>query len=233
MLRNSLRFLGIVALAAAFGLPVSVGAQGNSGGGGGGGGPDWGPFQGLDSNGNHIMGKDESVAVAPGDAIYPHGADGNSTAPTWESVFKDFDDPFNMDTQVWLGPDSLLTDPPTNSLSGLQGSEVARGLAVVDGGDLSMQGNPLFIGTIVIRNCGTLSMGGNGNVYGAVIVDAVRRNEAGDITGDCGANYDPFAGNGTPAVRFSRAPLSGPPGTGPGGEDTGNRGVTIWNERLL
>jgi len=93
-----------------------------------------------------------------------------------------------------------------------------------------MEGSELFVGLIVIRNCGTLTMKGNPNIYGAVVVDA---------TG-CLPSYAPFGGSGTPAVRFSRAALeraANPPGTGTGtgpgtGTTTQRLNVLRWVEIL-
>jgi hypothetical protein len=162
-------------------------------------------YQGLGPDGSAVKGKDESVAASPGDAIYPNDADGNSTAPTWQSVFGENE------------PETLLESGNT-SLSGMSGNATEVGILVVNGEDLVVTGTSLFVGLIVIRDCGTLQMKGNPNVYGAIIVDAT----------SCGPNYDPFGGSGTPAVRFV-----GGPGGGGSGVGTDGSGITIWSERLL
>ena len=207
MFRNSLRLLGIVALAAAIGLPVSASAQGNSGGGNSGGGPDWGAFQGLGPDGTAVVGNDKSVvAVSPGD--YPSDDAGNSTFPTWESVF----------------PDGV---PEPTDLTGIGGNETEVHPILVVDTDFEMKGTSLFVGVIVIRNCGSIRMAGNPNVYGAIIIDATRPTADGTDREECPQPYDPFAGAGTPAVRFV-----GGPGGGGSGVGTDQRGLTIWNERF-
>jgi len=97
------------------------------------------------------------------------------------------------------------TPPPTQSslesgrsgFTTLGGSDEESGTLVINGGEVRIQGNALFVGLIVIRNCGRLRLSGNPNIYGAVIVDA---------TG-CPPGYQAVVGNGTPAIRFSRTAL--------------------------
>jgi len=150
--------------------------------GGGGGRP---PFQGLDRAGTGII-RTNNINAAHFPSHYPNKPDGTSTVPTLASV---------------IGPP---TEPPTTrlegggtSLTGLDGSRAEVGIWVIDGRSATMVGNSMFVGLVVIRNCGTLSVQGNPNIYGAVIVDA---------TG-CGQNYRPIAGSGTPAIRYSRIAL--------------------------
>ena len=178
-------------------------------------------YQGIGPDGSHVIGRDKSVAVTSEDkAVYPDDAEGNSTAPTWESVFG-----VNEDDEVnW--PETNLTS------TGSGGNITYEGDLVIDGETFVMTGTSLFVGLVVIRNCGQLDMRGNPDLYGAVIIDAVRRNADG-TTSACPSPYDPFAGSGTPAVRFSRAPLSGPPDEGTGTGTGGSTGVKIWAERLL
>ena len=178
-------------------------------------------FQGLNRAGTGVViGRNMDVAMRASD--YPI-VDGQSTAPTLGSVFG-----LNEDGTV-KEPVTLLESGRT-SLTAIAGSNEEFGTLVLNGEDLTMQGNSLFVGFIVIRNCGTLRMGGNPNVYGAIIVDAVRRNADGSPSGPCPANYNPFGSAGTPAVRFNGAPgLPGGTGTGTGG----TTGVRIWSERLL
>ena len=142
-----------------------------------------------------------------------------STAPTWESVFPEPDFPDN-------NPQTQLESGNT-SIGGMSGNDTEVGILVVNGEDLVVTGTSLFVGLIVIRDCGTLQMKGNPNVYGAIIVDAKRSDGT-----SCGPNYDPFGGSGTPAVRFSRAPLSGPPDGGTGTGTGGSTGVRSWSELL-
>lgn len=91
-----------------------------------------------------------------------------------------------------------------------------NGVAVVDEEGVSFGGNDIHNGLIIITNCGTLTVNGNPNIYGAVMVDA---------TG-CGPEYNPFTGNGTPAVRFSRDALSSADDLMPGGSGS----LTGWEE---
>ena len=180
-------------------------------------------FQGLNRAGTGVVkGRDLNVARRPGD--YPD-VEGQSTAPTWQSVF-------GLDENGSVNEPVTQLESGRTSLTALAGSSEEFGTLVVDGEDLTMQGNSLIVGLVVIRNCGTLRMGGNPNVYGAIIIDAVRRNADGS-TSSCPANYNPFGSAGTPAVRFSRAPFSAPPGTGTGTGTGGSTGVRIWSERLL
>jgi len=72
-------------------------------------------------------------------------------------------------------------------------------------------------------------MRGNPNIYGAVIVEAVRSDGTA-----CPRDYDPFGGAGTPAVRYSLAALqraANPPGGGGTGGATGVN-VLRWTEFL-
>ena len=90
---------------------------------------------------------------------------------------------------------------------------------VVDGSAFTMTGTSLFVGLIVVKNCGTVNMSGTSNVYGAIVIDAA----------GCPANYDPFAGNGTPAVRYSLDALGG---DGPGSGSGPGYAVTGWRASL-
>ena len=171
--------------------------------GGGGGRP---PFQGLDRAGTGIT-KTNNINAAHFPSHYTNRPSGPLPVPTLASV---------------IGPP---TEPPTTSLegggtslTGLDGSRAEVGIWVIDGRSATMVGNSMFVGLVVIRNCGSLSVQGNPNIYGAVIVDA---------TG-CGPNYNPIAGSGTPAIRYSRealqrahdvgAPPPPPPAAGAGAE---------------
>ena len=62
-----------------------------------------------------------------------------------------------------------------------------------DNREYTRKGTGVFIGLVVIRNCGHISLGGNFNVYGAIIVDA----------SGCETPYDPYNGGGNPSVRYS------------------------------
>ena len=163
-------------------------------------------YQGLGPDGSAVKGKDESVAAAPGDAIYP-------TAPTWESVFNGEEPTTNLESGRTVGA--------------ITGNETEVGTLVIDSDvELEMKGTSLFVGVIVIRNCGSLVMKGNPNVYGAIIIDATRPAADGGRE-KCTQPYDPFKGNGTPAVRFV-----GDLGGGGSGVGTDKRGITIWHERF-
>jgi len=188
----------------------SVGVQG---------GGNFNAFQGLNRAGTGVaIENDIDAARLPSN--YPNNPDGTSTAPTWDSVFG-----------AGTPPPQTSLESGRTTLTAIGGSNFEVGTLVVDGQDLTMQGNALFVGLIVIRNCGTLRMSGNPNVYGAVIVDARRANGTA-----CPTNYDPFGGAGTPAVRYSLAALNRaanpppPPGTGTGtGTGTGFS-VLRWME---
>ena len=179
------------------------------------------PFQGLDPSdpsGERIV-RGTGIAVA-------HSPPPSTTPPTLESFF-----PGNV------VPTQTVLESGRTTMAAIGGSNVEVGTLVLNGQNLTMQGNALFVGLIVIRDCGTLRMGGNPNIYGAVIVDATQPNPT-NPTGpriSCGTNYDPFDGAGTPAVRYSRDALNRaanpppPPGTGTG---TGKRFVEVvrWVE---
>ena len=132
----------------------------------------------------------------PGD--FPNDTDGNSTAPVVGEFFDSGSEIGDLNISslghtwgsienpaVTLFDPTLTPDPPGNA-------NVA-GVLIIDGVNYSREGTGIFAGLVVIRGCGTISMGGNFNVYGAIVVDAR----------GCDAPYDPFAGNGTPSVRYS------------------------------
>jgi len=154
------------------------------------GGGGFNAFHGLNRQGDGVV-RGNSIAVARGSSHYPNEqGTGVSTAPTWTSVF------FGEDV-----PTTRLESGRT-TVASLGGSNVEVGTLVLDGEHLTMHGNALFVGLVIIRNCGTLRMSGNPNIYGAVIVEATRRDGTA-----CSHPYDPFGGAGTPAVRFSRDAL--------------------------
>lgn len=159
----------------------SVGVQG---------GGKFNAYQGLNRAGTaNIAGRTIDVARRPID--YPNDpATGAATAPTWGSVFGTG------------GPPPTRLESGRTALSDIGGSNVEVGTLVLNGDDLTMRGNALFVGLIIIRNCGTLNMGVNSNVYGAVIIEAVRADGSA-----CPANYNPFGAGGTPAIRYSSAAL--------------------------
>lgn len=173
-------------------------------------------FQGLDSDGDGIVrGNDlDDVAREPDD--YPDDpVTGVSTAPTWTSV---------------MGGDVPRTrlESGRTGLAEIGGSGVEVGTLVLDGQHLDLRGNALFVGLIVIRNCGTMRMNGNPNIYGAVIVEATRSDGTA-----CPPDYSPFVGSGTPAVRYSSAALvraANPPGVGVSGPAPNGVKVLRWTE---
>ena len=183
------------------------------------GGGSFNAFQGLNRAGTGIV-SDNDMDVVRRPVDYPNDpATGTSTAPLFDTVFG-----------VPVPTTSRLESGRT-TLTAIGGSNFEVGMLVLNGEHLTMQGNALFVGLIVIQNCGTLRMGGNPNIYGAVVVNA---------TG-CAANYDPFGGQGTPALRFSREALraANPPGGGTGGgtgggapETSGEVTVQRWVEIL-
>ena len=170
------------------------------------GGGNFNAFQGLNQAGNGIVrGNDMSVAIS-------HVEDPNSEDSIIDRLNSVFGPPEHPATSSV--PTTSRLESGRSTLTELGGSNFEVGTLVLDGQNLAMQGNALFVGLIVIRNCGTLRMGGNPNIYGAVIVEAVRTNGTA-----CPTDYDPFGGQGTPALRFSRAALeraANPPGTGTG-----------------
>ena len=165
----------------------SVSLQAGNPGGRNPGGSDWPRYQGLGPDGTAVEGNDTD-SVAVGPDAAIYPRDGeNSTAPTWDNIFPE--------------------DPKSNP---------EAGILVIDT-DYTMTGTSIFVGVIVIRNCGSLTMSGNPNVYGAIIIDAE----------GCPQPYKPFGSNGTPAVRFVGGEEGG------GGTGTGGSGlVTRWSEYL-
>ena len=199
----------------------TVGVTGGSGGCSG----NFNAYHGLNQSGDSLIaGNGIGVAKAPSD--YPLDSEGQSTSPTLESVFGD---KFNsLETKLESGL----------NVSQIGGSDFEVGTLVVSDNNLTMSGGPLFVGLVVIKNCRTLTMSGNPNIYGAVIVDAVQRDADGNETGPCPAGYDPFGGNGTPAIRYSTEALlraavllggeSGGGGGGGGGGGTVSIKASGW-----
>jgi hypothetical protein len=99
------------------------------------------------------------------------------------------------------------------------GNDNNAGVLIVDGVDYIRSGTGLFAGVIVVKNCGTVQLAGNFNVYGGILIDAR----------GCPANYDPFGGSGTPSVRYSSEAITS------GGllfRTVGNIAIQRWYERL-
>ena len=169
-------------------------------------------YEGRDRDGNSVSGRDNSVALW-GDIFGPEGDD-SWTVPDLPSIFGGMD-PADLVTNV--------RDKNGSSVSpelAMSGNDTLQGLLVVgENQTFSMSGTPLFVGLIFVKDCGRVNMGGTAFVYGAIVVDA----------SGCDNNYSPFASNGTPDVRYSKAALSGDGpgvGTGPG------YAVTGWRESL-
>jgi len=171
------------------------------------------PFQGLNPSGSGVIrGTGIAVALSPPPSTTP---------PAFESVFLG-----------GVAPTQTVLESGRSTMNDIGGSDFEVGILVLNGQNLTFRGTSLFVGLIVIRNCGTLNMGGSSNIYGAIIVDATQpdpRNPNGPRI-SCDRNYDPFSGNGRPAVRYSldalnRAANPPPPsGTGAG------FGVVRWME---
>ncbi|WP_081619207.1 PilX N-terminal domain-containing pilus assembly protein [Thioalkalivibrio sp. ALE23] len=176
------------------------------------------PYQGLDADGNLVEGRGNDVALTKDD--FDDDPDtGESTSPTRQSIFGDSE------------PETSLESGRTD-MSELSGSDHEVGTLVVDGQDVEMGGNALFVGLIFIENCGTLDMGGNPNVYGAVIIDSTGCPDEDYAERHCGGDlnnceYDAFPANGTPAVRYSREALD----RAGGGAGSGVN-VSGWSEYL-
>jgi hypothetical protein len=177
-------------------------------------------FQGLNRTDTGIAsGNNIDVVARIREDYPPDPTTGLSTAPTLNSVFGTPVPPATSSV-----PTTTRLESGRNTLSSIGGSNEEVGTLVINGGTFSMRGNSLFVGLIIIRNCGTLDIGGNPNIFGAVIVDA--RHADGS---DCPRDYAPFVGNGTPAVRFSRDALQSAAnisGSGPGVD------VVRWTEFL-
>lgn len=202
----------------------SVGAQG----GGNSGNNQHPPFQGLNQDGNGIV-QGNGMDVARSPEHYPNNpVTGVSTTPTLNSVFGNPVPPATSSVPTTTKLESNRTTPTFNSAPP-HNVPAEVGTFVINGGSFEIKGNDLFVGLIVIRNCGTLTMKGNPNIYGAVIVEAVRSDGTA-----CPSDYNPFGGSGTPAVRYSLAALqraANPPGGGGTGGATGVN-VLRWTEFL-
>lgn len=178
---------------------------------------DFNAFHGLNRAGSENIIGNHIFNVARRSADYPLDPDTRtSTAPTLNSVFG--------------GPAPTTSQLESNRTTSdvIRDFNVEVGTLVLNGEHLRMDGKELFVGLIVIRNCGTLDVRGNPNIYGAVIVEAVRTNGTA-----CPDDYTPFTGSGTPAVRFSLDALrraANPPSAGTGGA-TGVQ-VLRWTEFL-
>ncbi|PSL15857.1 PilX-like prepilin protein [Marinobacterium halophilum] len=166
-------------------------------------------FNSSDENNTDVAsGKDKSSGAVWGPNDYPDDTDGNNTAPKdTDYVGKDgkfmkdiFKAAANADSSLGTinNPKASVINPATDNFN-MPGS-TAGGLLIIEGtdengnpGTLSNQGTGAYAGLIVIRDCNEVNFGGNFSVYGAIIVDA---------TG-CPEGYTPFAGNGTPDVKYS------------------------------
>ena len=85
---------------------------------------------------------------------------------------------------------------------GVQLGDNAGGVLVVDGGtvdasEISMRGETIFEGLIVLKNGATIDSRGNPDIYGAVVVDSSGQDE----------DYEPFTGRGRPRIHYSSEAL--------------------------
>ena len=207
---------------------LSSPALSSIGGGSNGGGnkSEGGSFCGLRADGSSIgCGRNDASDQFWDPSLYPADADGNPTVPTAEAfidasamgqITADNASPelgTRSDPKITYYDPALTPDPPGNANN--------AGILIVDGVDFNRSGTGTFEGLIIIRGCGSISLGGNFNVYGAVLVDA---RDCEDENGD----YDPFSGNGTPSIRFSSEALSGAGGLLPNGAG----GLSGWREDI-
>ena len=195
----------------------------------GGGNPANSPFCGanndLDSDLEVVCGRTINMGSAWDPSHYSDDpVTGESTAPTVEQYFgvdSAFHDVLNgsgsPEWGTWEEPKVTYYDPafagnPT-------GNENNAGVLIIDGFDYNRSGTGLFAGVVVVTGCGTVGMGGNFNIYGGILIDAR----------GCPAGYDPFAGNGTPSVRFSSEAITT---AGALFRTVGELAVRRWYERL-
>ena len=162
------------------------------------------PFCGANSSNPSVSvcGRTKSIGSVWDATHFPNDTDGNSTAPVVDEFFDSGSVIGDLNLSS-LGHnwgdlkepavtlfDQILTPPPPSD-------RAVAGVLIIDGDDYSRAGTSFFAGLIVLRGCGTISLGGNFNVYGAILIDAR----------GCGDEYDPFSGNGTPSVRYSSSAL--------------------------
>lgn len=201
-------------------------AASNIAGGSNAGGGNEGSFCGLRVDGSATgCGRNNSTDQFWNPSLYPVDADGNPTVPTAEAFIDDsamgqitadgasVELGTRSDPKVTYYDPRLTPDPPGNANN--------AGVLIVDGVDFNRNGTGTFEGLIIIRGCGSISLGGNFNVYGAVLVDARGCEDENGV-------YDPFSGNGTPSVRFSSEALAGASGLIPGGAG----GLQNWAEEI-
>ncbi len=208
-----------------------------------GGGPNP-PYCGANSSTpeDSFCGEDKNSASVWQPSNYPNDAEtGESTAPTraqyFSSEFLDRLEPHrgNSEFGAWITnaegvkeyqPKVTFYDP--DATNNPTGNDNNAGILVVDGTNYNRTGTGVFVGLVVVINCGKVSTGGNFNIYGAILIDA----------GSCEeTNYDPYGGAGTPSIRFSRdalglagRALNEGEGGGEGDGDGGKLKILSWNE---
>jgi Tfp pilus assembly protein PilX len=169
------------------------------------------PFEGQDSS--------KADWGDTSDQYYTTGSDKNAGSVWTTNTFTDngLEAP-DTDHFVGNGNDSIITqalekaeselsgdpDSPNVTLIDTGGTNVldtipAYGTLIIDGGiNLKEAGNGFFAGLIIIRGCSSWTSSGNFSIYGAVIIDATDSNG-----NECGDDYEPFKGGGTPDVKYS------------------------------
>lgn len=195
----------------------------------GGGNPANSPFCGanndLGSDQEVVCGRTTDMNSAWDPSHYTNDpVTGESTAPSADQYFGP-DSAFypiltgsgSAEWGTWSDPKITYYDP--DSSSNPTGDENNAGVLIIDGVDYSRSGTGLFAGVVVVTGCGSVSTGGNFNIYGGILIDAR----------GCPDGYDPFNGAGTPSVRFSSEAIST---AGSLFRTVGNLIVQRWYERL-
>lgn len=78
-------------------------------------------------------------------------------------------------------------------------------VVVSDGNTLELGGNTTFVGVIFLTECSHIRVHGTPVIYGAVIADATNCPPSSpDKSSPPGPLYQPFLGNGTPDIKYSK-----------------------------
>lgn len=149
---------------------------------------------------------------------------GEPDPPTASDYFDNpalFPEPTDDDDRFDIGTrdEPKITYYDESETGGLSGNDNNAGVLIVDGEDFDRQGTGVFVGVIMVKNCGTVNLNGNFTIYGSVIVDTTgcgcveadasnnggqgnkgKGNKKGNSS-DC--EYNPFGAGGTPSVRYS------------------------------
>ncbi|MBV0932998.1 pilus assembly PilX family protein [Marinobacterium weihaiense] len=189
------------------------------------------------------------------DDNFPDDDNGDSTAPKYEDYFGE--SPSEMMADIYDTAKKELDAGTATQLGSVSEPKVtvldaadtrhklgvnSAGVLIVNGDgqprtqgkkkiyeSVSFSGTGFYAGLVILRNCSQINLGGNVTIYGAIMVDA--RDSNGD---DCGDEYNPFAGNGQPDVKYSTDALNNT-GFGAGNGTGSNSGISEkrdWYEIL-